>query len=162
MTPRSSRVDKTCLVLESLDNFDTSTVERLEVDSRESPPSDTFYRALFPMKRLRTLTLHHCTRSHIFVHALHPTMSPSGVAVCPELEEIVIVLELDWGTLEMKDVIGVVAARASSGARLKSIRIIGRLARTDILKLEKHVLDVECDPEVDETDDDSDDSDEED
>jgi hypothetical protein len=164
VTPRSSRVGRICLVLESLDNFDTSTVERLEVDSRESPPSDTFYRALLPMKHLRTLTLHHCTRSHIFVHALHPTMSSSGVVVCPELEELVIVLDSDWGTLEMKGIIGVAAARASSGARLKSIRIIGwdQPARTDMLELEKHVLDVKWDPEVDETDNDSDDSDEED
>jgi hypothetical protein len=106
MIPRSSRVDKTCLVLESLDHFDTSKVERLEIDCHDSPSSDPPYRALLPMERLRTLTLYHCASPHIFIHALHPTVSSSGTVVCPELEELVIVLDSDNGMLDMKSVIG--------------------------------------------------------
>jgi hypothetical protein len=153
MIPSSPRVDKTRLLLESLDHFDTSKVERLKIHWGDSPSSDPPYRALLPMKRLRALTLHRCANPHIFIHALHPAMSSSGTVVCPELEELVIVL--DNGTLDMKSVIGVVAARASRGAKLKSVRITGedQPAPTDVLELEKHVSHVECGPEADGTDD---------
>jgi hypothetical protein len=163
MIPRSPRIDRTCLALESLDLFDTSTVEQLKIDSYQCPPSDRFYRALLPMKHLRTLTLHHCASPHTFVHALHPIMSSSGAVVCLELEELVIVLDSDRGTFDMKDVIRVAAARASRGAKLKSIRIIGRdqPAQAGVSELEKHVLDVACGPEVDEANGDGDDTDEE-
>ena len=159
MIPRRSRVDKTCLVLESLDQFDTLKVEQLKIDrgnGGESPSSDPLYRALLPMKHLRTLTLYHCAIPRIFVHALHPTMSSSGTVVCPDLEELVIVLNSE--SLDMRSVIGVAAARASRGAKLKSVKIIGqdKFAQVDLLELEKHVLDVECGPEVDGTDSDGD------
>ena len=54
----------------------------------------------------------------------------------------------------MRSVIGAAAARASRGAKLKSVKIVGqdKLARIDVLELKKHVLDVECGPEVYETD----------
>jgi hypothetical protein len=146
MFPRSSRVDRTYLVLESLDNFDTSKVERLEIHCHDSPSSDPPYRMLLPMERLRTLTLYHCASPHIFVHALHPIVSSSGVVVCPELEKLVIKLDPDRGTLDMKGIIGVAAARALRGAKLKSVKIIGQgqPARADVWELEKYVLHVEC------------------
>jgi hypothetical protein len=161
MIPRTSRDDKTRLVLESLDQFDTSKVEQLKIDrgnGGESPSSDPLYRALLPMKHLRTLTLHHCAIPRIFVRALHPTMSSSGTVVCPDLEELVIVF--NGGSLDMRAVIEVAAARASRGAKLKSVKIqvIGqdKFARVDLLELKKHVFDVECSPEVDGTDGDGD------
>jgi hypothetical protein len=148
MTLRSPRVDKTRLVLESLDQFDTSKVERLEIYGGNSPSKSPPYRALLPMQCLRTFTLRHCTSPNMFVHALHPNVSPPGVVVCPKLEELVIVL--DKGTLDMESVIEVVAARASRGAKLESVRFVGKYhpAQTDVLELEKHVVDVECGPRV--------------
>ena len=167
MIPRTFRVDRTRLVLEYLDQFDTSRTEQLTINHGNSPSSDSLYRALLPMKHLHTLTLRHCARSHIFIYALHPDMNSSGVLVCPKLEELVIVLS--GGTLDVKSVIGVVAARAARGAKVTSVRITGRKpVGTDILELRKHVLHVECGPEVDganndsDSDSDSDDTDEED
>jgi hypothetical protein len=150
VVPSASRVDKTRLMLESLDQFDTSKVERLEIDRGHPSSSDPLYRALLPMEHLRTLTLCHCPSPHTFVHALHPDMSSSGVVVCPELDELVIMLE--QGKLDMGSIIGVVAARASSGTKLRSIRIIGDIDKpvwTDVLELRKHVLRVEYHPDLD-------------
>jgi hypothetical protein len=167
MIPRTFRVNRTRLVIKSLDQFDTSRIEQLTINHGNSSSSDSLYRALLPMKHLHTLTLRHCARSHIFIYALHPDMNSSGVLVCPKLEELVIVL--GGGTLDVKSVIGVVAARAARGAKVTSVRITGRKSvETDILELRKHVLHVECGPEVDganndsDSDSDSDDTDEED
>jgi hypothetical protein len=159
MVPRTSRVGRTYLGLESLGQFDTSKVERLRIDCHDSPSSDPPYRALLPMEHLRTLTLYHCRSPHIVIHALHPAMSSSGAMVCPKLEELVIVLDKE--TLDMKSVIGVVTARASRGAKFRSVRIVGQdqPVRTDVLELEKHVLDVEYGPKVDRVYDDGDDED---
>ena len=162
MAPRTSRVGRTYLGLESLSQFDTSKVERLRIDCHDSPSSDPPYRALLPMEHLRTLTLYYCRSPHIVIHALHPAMSSSGAMVCPKLEELVIVLDKE--TLDMKSVIGVVTARALRGAKLRSVRIVGQNqpVQTDVLELEKHVLDVEYGPGVDRVYDDGDDSDDED
>jgi hypothetical protein len=153
--PHSYLPDETYSVLGSLDHFDTSKAEQLNIDRGNSSSSDQLYRALLPMKHLRTLTFRACLTPHVFIHALHPDMTSSGVVVCPKLEELVIVL--DWIPLDMESVIGVVAARASRGANLKSVRIIGqhKFERADVLELKKHVLHVECGLEVDRTNDDS-------
>jgi hypothetical protein len=163
MFPELPRFDETdCSVLESLNQFDTSKVERLRIDFCNSPSSDPSYRVLLPMKHLRTLTLD-CHRSpHIFVHALHPTMSPSGIVVCPKLEKLVLLLE-SRETFDMKSIIGVAAARASGGTKLKSVRIVSNwdaFKRTDVLELEQHVLHVECGPKAYGTNDYGDDMDE--
>jgi hypothetical protein len=144
MIPRISRVDETRLVLEFLDQFDTSRVEQLRIGRGDFPSTDPPHRALLPMKHLRTITLRHCGDSHVFIHALHPNMSSSGVVVCPELEELVIVR--DGGVLDTSSVIGIVAARASKEAKLKSIRITGgKPVWTNVLeRLERHVSHVEC------------------
>ena len=146
MIPRSPRADRTCLVLESLDQFDTSKVERLRIDCGDSPSSDLPYRALLPMEHLRTLTLHYCANLHTFVRTLHPTMSSSGVVVCPKLEGLAIACCRT--TFDMTSIVEVAAARASRGAKLKSVRIVSRakFEQNDVLELEKHVLNVECGP----------------
>lgn len=73
-------------------------------------------------------------------------MSPSGVVVCPKLEELVIEIYLE--RFDIKDVIGIAAARAIRGMKLKSVRIINSSRTTypqvDVLELKKHVLNVEC------------------
>jgi len=138
------RVKDTCLVLDSLAYFDTSKTERLEIKCGESPNSDSLYRALLPMKNLRTLVLTRCIDPHIFVQALHPSMGPSGAVVCPELEELIIEHR---GMFEIKVVVGAAAARASRGVKLKTVRIVswykGMQAQLDVSELKKHVLHVE-------------------
>ena len=114
------------------------------------------------MKDLRILDLYQCETPHTLVHALHPSMSSSGVVVCPQLEELAIEHRRRF---DMKDIVRTVAARASRGAKLKTVRIVsGRdeLDVVDVLELGKHVWEVEHDPRVDVVDEHSDSSAEED
>jgi hypothetical protein len=144
LAPRASRVGKICFVLESPNQFDTSKVEQLKIDYGDSPSTDLPYRALLLMKHLHTLTLYCFASPHIFVHALHPNMSSSGVVVCPKLEELSMTL-VNGMTLDVKSVIEVAAARALRGARLKFVRI-GRqekFEQVDVLELEEYILHVE-------------------
>jgi hypothetical protein len=138
----------TYLALESLARFDTSKTERLRIYYGYSPSNDSLYRALLPMKHLRTLTLSYCTSLDTLIHALDPIMSPSGDVVCPRLEDLVIVLDLDVERLDIKNVIETAAARASRGAKLKSVRIVGQdeSMQIDALELRRHVSHVECGP----------------
>jgi hypothetical protein len=153
MIPRTSRVDGTRLVLESLAQLDTSKTEQLEISCGDPPSSGPPYRALLPMKALRTLTLSQCIRPHPFIGALHPDAISSEPLVCPKLEELTLVLHNDGEIFDIKRVIGMAAARASKGAKLKSVRIFGQdeFGWADVLELEKHVLHVECGPGVDGT-----------
>jgi hypothetical protein len=129
-------------VLESLDHFDTSKTEQLQIGYSKSLSGDPPHRMLLPMKHLRTLKLFQFESSHIFIHALHPSMSSLGTVVCPQLEELHI--ELKEETLDLKDVIEMAAARASKGAKLKSVKIVqGSYTQTDVLELKKYVLHVE-------------------
>jgi hypothetical protein len=140
--------DNTPLVLEALDQFDTSRVEYLRIGYGKSLSSGPPYRTLLPMRHLRTLELHGFENSHIFIHALHPGMSPSGLVVCPKLKKLWI--ELPEETLDLKDFVGMAAARASRGAKLKSVTIRqNSYVRTDVLELRKHVSRVNCGPEFD-------------
>jgi hypothetical protein len=150
-TTPASRTDPTCLALESLAQFDTSKIERLEIERGDPPSSESPCRALLPMKALRTLTLSQCNSPHTFIGALHPDMSSSEAVVCPKLEELTLMLRTDGKIFDIKRVTGMAAARASKGAKLKSVRIIGqdKFVRTDVLELEEHVLHVECGLEVD-------------
>jgi hypothetical protein len=161
--------DVTCLVLGSLARFDTSKTERLKISRGNPLSSDPLYRALLPMKHLRTLTLSDCTSPEIFTHSLDPSMSSSGVVVCSELEELVLILRRDGETLNVGDVIEMAEARASRGAKIKTVRIVGgrgELFPVDALELKKHVWQVEYGPQVgtvgDDSDDESDESDEDD
>jgi hypothetical protein len=150
VTPVTPQGDATRLVLESLAQFDTSKTERLRIDSGSSPSSDPPYRALLPMKHLHTLTLSHCTSPETFIHALDPRMSSSGVLVCPELEDLILVLRRNGETLNIKDVMEMAAARALRGAKLKSVRIASReeFTQIDVVELRKHVWQVEHGPGV--------------
>jgi hypothetical protein len=81
-------------------------------------------------------------------------MSSSEVVVCPKLEELVLVL-IDREVFDIEHVIGRAAARASRGAKLKSVRIVGQdeIGRNDMLELEKHGLCEKYGPEADEAND---------
>jgi len=144
VTPRP---DETCLLLESLALFNTSEVEQLDIDCGDSPPSGPPYQALLPMGNLHTLTLTDCDTPHFFIHALDPTMSPSGVMACPRLEKLVVDHK---ETLDIKSFIRMAAARVSRGVKLKFVRICSSWFVTtmypehDVSELKKHVFRVEC------------------
>ena len=127
-----------------LAHFDTSQTERLEIKCGNSPSSYPLYRALLPMKDLRTLALTQCEDPRAFVRALHPDISSSGAVVCPKLETLVI--ECGW-EFDINDVVGTTAARASRGAKLKNVRIVPFHkiinSRLDVFVLKKHTLRVE-------------------
>ena len=146
MMTRIYGADDACSLFESLAQFDTSRAERLTIDCGKFLSSDPGpYQALLPMKDLRTLTLYLCESLPAFISALHPKIGSSEVVICPKLEELVI---------EHRDphmitnVIGMVAARASGGAKLKSVEMVNRLdlvyPQIDVMELKKHVLHVEC------------------
>jgi hypothetical protein len=158
------RDNTTCLVLESLDRFDTSKTERLQIDYGYSPSDGPLHRALIPMQHLRTLTLFRCASPDIFIHALDPIVHSSGVVVCPRLEELVLVLCPDGETLDIKNVTEMAAARASRGKKLKSVKIISQdeSVQIDVLELRKHVSNVDYTPEGDSANDEPDSSDAED
>jgi hypothetical protein len=140
----SPRGNPTCVALEILARFDTSKTERLKIDYAYSPP----YRALSLMKHLRTLTLSHCTHPNSFIYTLDPDMNSPGVTDYPKLEELILVLRPDGDTLNANHVIKMAAARASRGAKLKSVRIVSQdsFMGTDAPELRKYVLHVECGP----------------
>jgi len=157
-----SPFDTTCWLLEALARFDTSMTERLEIVRGDIPFMDFLYRALLPMEALRTLTISQMGTPYTFIAPLDPSRGSSGVLVCPKLE--VLVLCIDRGVFSISNVIRMVAERESRGAKLKSLRIVcqRKFSQADILELEKHVLHVECGPEVDVASDESGGSDEED
>ena len=155
--PMAFPAQEISVLLGHLTLFDTSRTERLEIDLGDPSSSGPIYQALLPMKDLRTLALPLCITPHAFLHALHPNVSPSGVVVCPKLEELVIEHR---GTFKIEKVVGMAAARELRGARLKLVRIITPV-QVDISELKKHVLHVKWDPEASRTDNDGDGSDEE-
>jgi hypothetical protein len=110
------------------------------------------------MKNLRTLTLSRYCDLSTFTNALDPNTNPSEPVVCPGLEELVLVPDKYMNTIDIKDVVGMAAARASRGARLRSVRVISKrkVKKMDVLELEKHVLRVKCGPEVGRTSGDND------
>jgi len=130
----------------SLAHFDTSKTRRFEIIQHSNPPTDgSVHRTLLPMDDLRTLTLYQCGGPHIFICALDPSMSSSGVVICSKLEELIIV---QGGEFDIKIVVAMAAARAARGAKLGFVRIDpwGKTVypQSDVLELKKHILHVEC------------------
>ena len=159
MFSMSPQANTTCLVLESLARFDTSTTKRLRIDYGDPPSMDSTYQTLLPMKSLRTLTLFRCRDPHFFIDALHPGVTPTGVVVCPNLEELVFFPSVHEEALDVRSFTGMAAARALRGAKLKSIRIFTHEVEFGVSELKRHALHVECGPEVAVADYDSDDND---
>ena len=106
------------------------------------------------MKNLRTLALSRFTDlSCAFMDILNPNTSPSREVVCPCLEELVFIrppgsFNGDGKKFDMRTVIEMVAARASRGAKLGTVRDQARLDPADVLELRKHVSHVEYGHEV--------------
>jgi hypothetical protein len=148
----------------SLVRFDTSKTERLIITSSSPPSRDPPYRALLLMKNLRTLVLSRWSGLCAFVDALNPNTNPSEEVVCPLLEELVFTFCFgeDVKGLGIQTVAEMAAARASRGAKLRTVKYQAGPSLVDVLELRKHVLHVESIPVVDVYDDASDCSDEED
>jgi len=127
-----------------LAHFDTSKAERLTIAWGTSPTSDHIYRAFLLMKNLRTLTLYHCHEPLIIIRVLDPSINSSGVLVCPRLEELSIVHFFALVDMEIEVTAATAAARASRGARLKTLRVDTFVyPQPDVLKLEKYISHVE-------------------
>ena len=100
------------------------------------------------MKDLRTLVFLKCKSLHTFIHALQPGPDSSDAVVCPQLEELGLVLCTDGEIFNITSVVEMAAARASRGAKLRTIRIFdgkGEAGR-DLSELRKYVWNVECGP----------------
>ena len=149
--------------LECLARFDTSKAERLEAVATIWP-SIMSYEGLLHLRNLRTLTLSRCRDPHYFMENLYPGSHSDGVMACPGLDELIFVSRTDTEELTAGKVIEFVAARASRGAKLKTVRILdvqNRLKPEDVSELRKHVSHVEYGSEVDVVSSDDDDSGEE-
>ena len=143
MYPNVFQPNTPCLALGSLDLFDTSNAKRLEVRYGDSPTRDSPHQSLLPMEDLHTLVLHQYNQPYTFIDALDPSMSLSGILVCPKLEELII----EGGEmLDPAKVVGMAAARALRGVKLRLIRItrLDKFGEVDVFELRKHVSHVEC------------------
>jgi len=150
LVPATLLFDTTIPALSSLAEFDTSKTERLEIVGGRSKFEDYLYQALLPMENLRVLTLSRCEDISSFAQALRPRMGSSEVMVCPKLEELVLVPSTEGEVFNIGDVVDVVTARASRGAKLRTVRMVGRwgLDERDVSGLKKHILSVEFSPGV--------------
>ena len=148
MTPKSYGAHVTVSVLESLARFDTSTAERLEIFNNGYLSEDLLRRALFPMKNLRSLMFSRCGDLRTFIRALDPDINLSNTLICPHLEEFILRVGVVGGS-DVESVAGVAAARASRGAKLKFVRLVGpgESVPVDVSELVKHVEHVEHDAE---------------
>ena len=147
----ASRDNVVNLMLQSLGEFDTSKTKRFEIDGGGLMPRELLHRALLPMKDLHTLTLFKCSVPQVFISALQPTAGSSETMVCPNLEELVLVLRDDKDMSHITPgFIQMAAARASRGEKPRTIRIVrGEVkADPDVSKLRGHGWNVEYDPGV--------------
>jgi len=115
------QVDETRTLFESLDQFDTSKVEGLEINCGNVLSSYPPHRAL-SMKDLRTFTISQCPNPHMLILALDPDTRLSGDLACPKLEVVIKRVE----TFDLGKILETVATRASRGPKLKLIRIVGQ------------------------------------
>jgi hypothetical protein len=139
---RTVRPDCAELALESLAQLDTSKTKR--------STRGTSLPGILPTTNLRTLTLSKCRFTRMLIHTLRPAAGSSEVVICPELEEIIPVLQVYGRTFGITSVVEMTAARASRGEKLKTVKIIdGREeANLDVSQLRKHVWNMGYGPEV--------------
>ena len=138
MSHNTSRVDEIHFSLKSLAQFDTSEAESLAISFCEFPPDVPPHKAFLPMENLRTLSLNLRKSPQFFIYALDPSLSPSGVVVCPKLEE----LALDTGDHDVKDaILAMASGRALRGAKLRTFRMVNRRSHRGLIRagLRKHV-----------------------
>ena len=139
-----SEFDATRIALESLALFDTSKTEWLVLRNSNPLSGDLLYKTLKPMKNLRSLAIFQSRNLSAFFRVLDPDQDSPGVLVCPELEELNLEFDREKG-FDVESMVSMTAARASRGAKLKSVRITSCLKSvpTMVLELRKHVLHVE-------------------
>ena len=154
----TGQCDTTDSLLESLSQFDTSKAERLKLDSCHFKPSGP-PKVLLLVDGLRKIRFNRCQGLRFFIDALDPGLSPSGVVVCPKLEELVLIPSSDpkgfvhplvTETSDFRRIIGMVASRASRGAKLTTVKIVGmhcgrQLDPAEVSELRKYVWNVEYD-----------------
>ena len=137
-----------CRVLESLDLFGPSKVERLRLAGGDLMVGGgcVIGPVLYPMTNLCTLTISRCKNLSEFIAKL----GGPGPCLCPKLEELVIDPRASGEKFDIQCVVAMAASRASEGMRLKSISIVSRdkFVQTCALKLKEYVLHVECSPRV--------------
>ena len=150
MTLEIYRDDPTGFTLGALAELDTSKTELLRIDGGYLRSWDPLYRALLPMKNLRTLTLARCNSPDTFICALQPATGSSEVVICPKLEELVLALKCYETMSHITNVTKIAAARASKGEKLGTVRIVDGwdAANFDVSELRKHVWNVECGPGI--------------
>ena len=118
------QVDMSGLVVEFLSSFDTSAVERLEVINSNPLTYDLAYRLLLPMKTLDALAISGSETLPPIISALNPDLNPQNALICSNLEEFVLRTNGGRG-LDVKSVMEMRVVRASRGAKLESVRILG-------------------------------------
>lgn len=159
--PATPQATLSCRVLESLALFDPSQVERLRLAGGDLMVGNcAIGPALWVMTHLRTLTISRCKNLSDFI----PHLGGYAMCPCPELEELIIDPRVGGERFDIQRVVAMAVARASKGARLKSIRIVSRdkFVQACALELKEHVSHVECSPRVALVSDDIDSGDEED
>ena len=102
------------------------------------------FQILSSTQNLRVLILSGCTNLP-FILALDPGQDPSGLVLCPNMEQLVV---YTWtlDRLQLNLLINMTKNRASRGAKLSSIMIAnlgGRKQRKDVFKLKDHVTHME-------------------
>ena len=139
-----------CRVLRSLNVINISTVERFTISrwSHTIPWQGTteasIYQTFLLMGNIRALALIGCINFSFFV-ALNPKANTSGVLICPTLEELTVYSRRrDW--FHGRGLLGMAGGRASVGAKLKTVVIMGPqelISAREIFKLRAHVSHVE-------------------
>lgn len=136
-------------ILRSLYQSILSTTERLTITKLKlatpvQVDKSQAFRTLNSMKDLRALTLIKC-RNLPFILALNPSKTPSNLVICPKLEELVLCIE-ECHELHVTEMLCMAEERASRGAKLSSITIVGigkLVPGKEVFKLRKHVTRVD-------------------
>jgi len=150
--PTIPQGNETRLAFESLAQLDTSRTEQFRIGNGNPLSRDVVHQALLPLRELRVLILYRCYSPRTFIHALHPGTSSPEVAVCPKLEELVLILRDRREGIDIKWITEMAEARASRGKKLKTVRIADSWNipnPEDMLEFGKHVGHVEYSPQVD-------------
>ncbi|KAF9643332.1 hypothetical protein BDM02DRAFT_1523315 [Thelephora ganbajun] len=138
-------------ILQSLNYFSLHMTRRLAVTKYEPPPrvdNKCHPRCiLLLMKDLRTLILTQCFNLP-FIFVLdpdHPGHHPLKGVPCPNLEELVLYIEA-WDAFNIPELVSMAKHRASKGAKLRSITIVGLgelVPGREVFKLREHVTHLE-------------------
>ena len=135
-------------ILLSLNYFSLHMTRRLAIMKYEPPTqtevNESSYRFLLRMPELRALTLTQCNNLP-FILALDPAYNQSDLVLCSKLEELTLYVE-DRNAFHIPELASMAKQRASKGAKLRSIAIVGLdqlVSGKEVFKLRDHVGHVE-------------------